>query len=104
MISKEYKSAGGQLSSDRNARSLLRDSSLEEYRIMPEDSHIVKIHPSSDFMSELKDSGPTLEELELILREWANKILDNIEPPPGLWKKIKRQARYQEPLENSCSS
>jgi hypothetical protein len=67
---------------------------------MPEDSRIVKIQPLNDPL-ETKELGITLEELDQLIRDWVNKILANIEPPPGLWKRIKRQAKSTHVAENS---
>jgi hypothetical protein len=71
---------------------------------MPEDSSILKTQPSNGITQESKEVGITLEELERLIREWVDKILANIEPPAGLWKRIKRQVKNQEPSENSCRS
>ncbi len=60
---------------------------------MPEDSGIVKIQPSNGITPKSMEPGITLEELDRLIREWVNKILANIDPPPGLWNRIKRKAK-----------
>lgn len=64
---------------------------------MPEDSSILKTQPSNGITPESREVGITLEELERLIREWVDKILANIDPPSDLWKRIKRQAKNQEP-------
>ncbi|OGO21037.1 MAG: hypothetical protein A2Z14_12780 [Chloroflexi bacterium RBG_16_48_8] len=71
---------------------------------MPEDSRIVKIQPFNGITQELKESSLTLEELDQLIREWVHKILANIDPPPDLWKRIKRRAKGLKGTENSCNS
>jgi hypothetical protein len=60
---------------------------------MPEDSRIVKLDDTNSTSQEPQELSVTLEELDQHIREWVNKILANIDPPPGLWKRIKRQAK-----------
>ena len=62
---------------------------------MPEDSGILKISPSNGHAPEPTNSGVTLEDLERIIHEWVVKILDKIDPPPEIWKRIA-------PVLNAC--
>lgn len=71
---------------------------------MPEDSRIIKIDAPNRTSLEIRDTNITLEELDHLIREWVNTILSNIDPPPGLWERIKRQAGRRKPAENSCGS
>jgi len=71
---------------------------------MPEDSGIVKSQPSNGISAESKETPITLEELEELIREWVTKILANIDPPPGLWKRIRRLAKDQQTPGNSSGS
>lgn len=68
---------------------------------MPEDSRIIKLNNSNSNPLEPREHSVTLEELEQLLRSWVSKILNNLDPPPGLWKRIKRQAKRTRPMENS---
>jgi len=71
---------------------------------MPEDSRIIKLDTSNGTSPELKDMSLSLEELDQLIRQWVKLILSNIEPPPGLWERIKRRAQHQNPMGNSCGS
>jgi hypothetical protein len=70
---------------------------------MPKDTSILKKQPSNGIPSQSEGTGITLEELEQLLRKWVNEILANIDPPSGLWKKIKQQLKNQRPYEDPCS-
>ena len=63
---------------------------------MPEDAGILKVQPSNGRAPVSMDSGVTQEELERLIHEWVMKILNNIDPPPGIWKRIQRRAKDQE--------
>jgi hypothetical protein len=71
---------------------------------MPEDTSILKPQRSNGITPESREISISLEELEQLIREWVDKILANIDPPSGLWKRIKRQVKNQEPSGNSYGS
>ena len=71
---------------------------------MPEDSSILKSQPSNGISDDSKEAPITLDELEELIREWVTKILANIDPPAGLWKRIRRLAEDQQTPGNSCGS
>jgi hypothetical protein len=71
---------------------------------MPEDPRIFKDPNSSGFVSGNKETNVSLEELEELIRNWVNIILFNIDPPDGLWERIKQRAKGRKPLENSFHS
>ncbi len=68
---------------------------------MPEDLRIIKLNTSNANSQEPRERSVTLEELEQLISEWVSKILNNLDPPPELWKRIKRQAKRTHPMENS---
>jgi hypothetical protein len=77
------------------------NSSQRECRIMPEDTAIYG--PTlSDNGSEKKEGFMSLEEFDQMVREWVNKLLMNIEPPPWIWDKIENRAKRRKATENSC--
>lgn len=59
---------------------------------MPEDTAIFK-STLSDNGSDTKEGFMSLEEFDQLIREWVNKLIMNIEPPPWIWDKIKYRAQ-----------
>ena len=68
---------------------------------MPQDPRILKLNNSNGPSMEFRETNVTLEELDQSIRQWVRIILSNIDPPAGIWERIKHRVQNKWPMGHS---